>query len=101
MKPTIETPSGHRLTVEPLLLLDVDATDLFDGESIDWKYCVENASFAHKDACEFILYIGWEADSEEFDDKIREMTSYGCSEDLIALVKMANTQQASCLMLHA
>ena len=30
----------------------------FGDENADWKWCMENATFSHREACEFILYIG-------------------------------------------
>jgi hypothetical protein len=97
----ITTPSGIILPAESLLIIDVDVTQLFEGESLDWKYCVDNAPWQHNEACEFLLYT-WRDDSEVyFVEKIREMTEYGCSEDLIALVQMARKRHAAWLMLHA
>ncbi len=30
----------------------------FGDENADWKWCMENATFSHREACEFMLYIG-------------------------------------------
>lgn len=98
---TIEVTADRRLAVEPLLILDVDATELFAGESTDWLYCVEHAPWQHVEACEFMLYT-WRDDSAQYyEQKIREMAEYGCSETLIALVRTARRRQAAWLMLHA
>ncbi len=84
-----------------LLMLDVDATDLFANESPDWRYCVENASFSHREACEFIIHIGMD-DDETFEERLREMHAYDeCSEDFLELMRIARQQKAVWLMLHA
>jgi arylamine N-acetyltransferase len=100
---TLETPSERRLPVEPLLLLDVDATELFDGESRDWQYCVEHAPWQRPDeaVCEFMLYTWRDDAGQYFTENIRAMTKYGCSKDLIALVRLARERHAAWLMLHA
>jgi hypothetical protein len=98
---TIELPSGARTTVETLSIMDIDATDLLADESEDWHYCMESASFYHKEACEFMIYIGFE-DDEDFEDRMREMKAYGDgSEDLRALMRLAREKHAAWLMLHA
>ena len=98
---TIELPSGPRASVETLTIIDVDATDLFADESKDWRYCAENASFQHKEACEFMLYVGFE-DDEDFERRLREMKAHGdVSDDLLTLMRLARDQQATWLMLHA
>jgi hypothetical protein len=64
------------------VLAEVNATDLFKDDNINWKYCVEHATFAHKDndACEFILHIGGGPGSEHHADTIiAEMKEYGCT----------------------
>ncbi len=64
------------------ILAEVDATELFAGESINWKYCAEHATFVHRDACKFILHIGMR--SENYADTIiAEMREYGCTPDFI------------------
>ena len=68
------------------VLAEVDASDFFAEESVNWKYCVEHATFVHKDddACEFILHIGGGPGSESYaDDTIAEMKAYGCTSAFI------------------
>lgn len=99
----IETPSGKELSVESLLVLDVDATELFEGESRDWRYCVDHAPWQRPDqaVCEFMIYVGWEDGSGYFDDLRRRMREYGCSEDLLTLLDLARETRVVWLMLHA
>ena len=64
------------------VLAAVEASALFAGENINWKYCVAHATFIHRDedACEFILHIGGEPEGENHaDDIIAEMKEYGCT----------------------
>jgi len=83
---------------EELRLLDVDATDLFEDESPDWKYCIEYAAFSHREACEFMLYIG---DTKNAEVLRAHMNTSGCSQDFLALVELATNRKAVWLMLHA
>jgi hypothetical protein len=64
------------------ILAEVEASALFAGENINWRYCVEHANFQHRDgdACEFILHIGGGPGSEDHPDSvITEMKKYGCT----------------------
>ena len=91
----------EKRTTELLLVLDVDASDLFEDESPDWHFCMERASFVHNDACEFMLYIGFE-DEETFEDRLRDMLVYDeCSEDLLELMRTARVRGATWILLHA
>jgi hypothetical protein len=68
------------------ILAEVEASSLFAGENINWKYCVEHATFAHRDddACEFILHIGDGPESEDHADTIvAKMKEYGCTPEFI------------------
>lgn len=99
----IETPSGKKLPVDPLLLLDVDASELFEDESRDWQYCVKHAPWQRPDqaVCEFIIYIGWEDGDQYSDDLCHRMKEFGCSVELLALIELAREKRAVWLMLHA
>jgi hypothetical protein len=85
------------------VLAELDASALFDGENINWKYCVERATFAHKDddACEFILHIGGEPGSgNHADDIIAEMKAYGCTPDFIEAYTEARDAGAFRVLFH-
>jgi hypothetical protein len=61
---------------------EVEASSLFAGENVNWKYCVDHATFIHRDdnACEFILHIGGGPGSENYADTIiAEMKEHGCT----------------------
>lgn len=60
----------------------------FGEENADWQWCIKNATFSHRDACEFMLYIGEAVDHDGgipywkmFSD---EMRTGGCTEEFIA-----------------
>jgi hypothetical protein len=86
------------------VLAEVEASGLFDGESIDWKYCKERATFVHRDddACEFILHIGGAPGSESYaDDTIAEMKAYGCTPAFIDAYTEARDAGAVRVLFHA
>lgn len=96
----IKISNGRELTVAPLLVLDVDASGLFENESVDWKYCVERASFQHSEACEFLLHVP--ADEESLEEQLREMIAYDeCSEDLVDVFRAAWECRAAWILLHS
>ena len=86
------------------VLADVDASALFKDESVNWKYCVEHATFVHhdKDACEFILHIGDELGSESHADEIiAQMKACGCTQPFIDAYTEARDAGALRVLFHA
>jgi hypothetical protein len=65
---------------------EIEASDLFEDESINWKYCRCHATFSHKEACEFIIHSG---DPEFVENTVDEMVSFGCTKDFIESYKLA------------
>lgn len=63
--------------------------DFVDDDNPNWKWCMENATFVHKEACEFILHIG-DALGQTPEDipywlhYSEDMRLGGCTEDFIA-----------------
>jgi hypothetical protein len=95
-----KTTSDREFTITPLLVLDIDASDLFENDSLDWQYCIEHAAFSHREACEFLLHVP--SDEEALEELLREMIAYDdCSEDLVDLVRAAWECRAAWLLLHA
>lgn len=85
-----------------VLMMEYNVGELFDNDSPNWKYCVEHASFAHKDedACEFMLYL--EPDDETvFEMKFQEMNKAGCSAQFMNVVNEARKTGAVWLLLYA
>jgi len=61
------------------VIAEVEASEFFDsneGESVNWHYCNERATFSHKHACEFILHCG---EAEFTKRKVDEMKAFGCT----------------------
>lgn len=62
----------------------------FEDGDANWRYCVKNAAFAHKEACEFIVHVGErrEAAQDELPDFARhcieDMKKHGCTPEFIA-----------------
>jgi hypothetical protein len=86
------------------VLAEVDASSLFAGENINWRYCKDHATFVHRDgdACEFILHIGGGSGSENYaDDIIAEMKDYGCTPPFIGAYTEARDAGALRVLFHA
>lgn len=72
------------------VLAEVEASSLFAGENINWKYCVDHATFVHRDpdACEFIFYVGGSPGDEDYAETvIEQMKKYGCTPEFIDAYK--------------
>lgn len=87
------------------VLADVEADDLFQDENVNWKYCMEHATFVHKGACEFILHIGGEAESSDdvsyAENTMAEMRKFGCTPEFIAAYRDARDAGAMRVLFHA
>lgn len=57
-------------------LAEVNAEWLFGNENINWKFCNEHATFAHKEACEFIIHCGDKDFTEGMDKRMKD---FGCT----------------------
>lgn len=86
---------------------DVDASDLFsddasDPNHVNWRFCMERATFRHRDACEFILHIGGGLGSEDYaDTTMAEMQRFGCTAAFINVYEQARRAGAMRVLLHA
>ena len=69
--------------MEILKMAEIDAHELFEDDSFDWKYCMNFATFHHadNDSCEFILYLS--KDNEIFKETVENMKECGCSEEFM------------------
>jgi hypothetical protein len=76
-------------------LAEVDAIFLFENEGVNWKYCVENCSFIHKNPknCEFILDIP--SDPKDFHNEVIKMSNFGCTLKFIDTYVEANKRNFS------
>ena len=72
-------------------MAEIEASDFFEDESVNWQYCMCHATFVHKEACEFIIHSG---DYEFVTSRCREMKEFGCTEDFIKAYKHAAEQGA-------
>ena len=93
--------SGTRISIE--LLGSIEATDLFGDENINWQWCVAHATFTHRDACEFVVYVGpsiGEADSA-YRSTLASMREHGCTEAFVSAYTQAAKIGALYVMFHA
>lgn len=63
------------------ILVEVEASDLFVDDGPNWKWCIQNATFTHKEECEFILYVPEE--TEYFLAEVESMKAGGCTPEFI------------------
>lgn len=82
-----------------LLLAEYDVHELFADESAAWAYAVEHASFSHKEACEFMFYVGGE--TQDFLDSLGMHSAQGCPQELISYLKHARDLGATWAMFYA
>lgn len=90
MSQTIAAPLSARRVVE------FDASDLFDDDS-NLSWCEANATFVHREACEYLLYLPSARPDRRF--QLREMRSGGVSDELLAVVRQAHKRGADLLLL--
>ena len=76
----------------------VDASELFGDDNINWHYCEQNATMAHANACEFILHLGDDKDFQEH--IIEEMQAFGCTQDFIDEYRKAMQQRVSDILFY-
>jgi hypothetical protein len=77
---------------------EVEAIGLFEDENVNWRFCMEHATFTHKDACEFIIHCG---DSEFVTNVIEGMKVFGCTKEFIAAYKLAADSGAVRVLFYA
>ncbi len=71
----------------------------FEDDEPDWNWCIDAATFSHREACEFLIWIP--DDRAVVADKIVEMKQAGCSSLLINLFKQAFHAKVEFLLLWA
>ena len=57
-------------------MAEVEASEFFPDENVNWNYCMEHATFSHRDACEFIIHSG---DPEFVKHTATQMKNFGCT----------------------
>lgn len=59
----------------------------FEGDIDDpnWAYCMSNAVFSHKEACEFILHIGSNKDKDFWQNEVVKMMEALCTPAFVNL----------------
>lgn len=80
-------------------MVEIESSTLFRGENINWQYCKEHATFAHKEACEFIIHIG--DDYDDWNRKIEEMKDYGCTTEFVRAYEDAARMGAVRVLFYA
>lgn len=88
-------------------LAEVDASEFFMADdSHEWDWCFSNATFAHKEACEFVVHIGdpseiLKGNDTLFEHNIESMKKYGCSQKFIDLYREAKEAGATRVLFYA
>ena len=94
---SMTTPGGVSCSFEELKVVDIDAHELFTKYPEDLDYCVQSATFNHKESAEYIIYIG--DDPPSFEDFLVELKGL-VSNDFISILRVAKKRGATWLMLH-
>ena len=88
------------------VLAECDSTDLFEGENINWQYCMgeddhedPNVTFTHKSACEFILHL--HPTDEDHAREVSRMSRYGCTPEFIVAYNEARKAGARRILFYA
>ena len=66
----------------------------FKGESKDWKLCNRHASFSHKEASEFIFYVGEPQSMQAYKD-------HGFSERFLKVLRSARRNKFKYVCVYA
>ena len=66
---------------------EFDFTDEAGNESKDWHLALDHHCFAHKEACEFIFWLGDGSELQE--ERLESFKELGFSEDFLAEVHKA------------
>ena len=73
----------------------------FDDQDPNWIWCVAHASFVHREACEYILYIGAQlGDDAYWKLEAEHMRRGGCTEDFIDAYLAAKDAGAVRVIFH-
>ncbi len=76
----------------------------FEEGSVDWNWCVENATFVHREACEFILHVGPTGDdagdSPYWQYYVGTMRVAGCTDAFIDAYIAAKDLGAERVLFH-
>ena len=62
------------------VMAEVEASEFFEDESVNWRYCKEQAAFSHRHACEFILHCGNDVFTKR---TVEDMKAFGCTTNFI------------------
>lgn len=80
------------------VMVEIEAGDYFENDSINWQYCMQNATFQHRDddACEFILHVGSDHDTDGsyYENAIERMEAFGCTKDFVDAYRAAAEEGA-------
>jgi hypothetical protein len=72
--------------MEKSVLVEIEWDFEGDEDNPDWAFCMKNANFVHREACEFILHVGQDEDGSPayWRNSIEEMRAEGCTPAFIA-----------------
>lgn len=91
------------------VVVEVDATHLFhssDGETnANWAWCEANATFKHRDACEFVVYIPTASDlvdvQASLNERAERMLNEGCTRAFVQAYLDAAKAGAAYVLFYA
>jgi hypothetical protein len=80
-------------------VVEHEASSLFEEDSPDLAWCESNATFSHREACEYLIFLP--DNRRDRRTQLRTMTDEGVSADFLAVVRAAHTRNADFLLLFA
>ena len=81
-------------------VLEFDARDLLrDDDSPDFRWCEDNATFAHRHACEFLVWLA--KNRRDRRQQLRTMHYDGCSESFLDIIRAAHRCRAEFVLIYA
>jgi hypothetical protein len=78
---SIPKPAARRRSPGVRRIRELDASDIFAGESAEWKFCREHAAMRHVEACEFMLLCD--------DALVTKAVERGCRRELVDVLRDA------------
>ena len=76
----------------------IDATELFSGDNVNWRYCNTHAPFTHRGACEFFLEC---YEPDYVSNRIEDMRKFGCTPEFIEAYQQAHLLGAMHVLFYA
>jgi len=83
------------------VMAEIEASEFFQDEGINWEYCKEFAIFSHRDACEFIFPCSSSVGNDSIGiARSEKMKAYGCTTPFIDAYLQASAMGANWVLFY-